>query len=236
MRPLYCLQILALSLIAVLISACAPTSLTTTSTPSSLTTDAVMTATNTTEVVVPGSWGTGFDDPCVQRFFLDPSVPDLVSLPEVINDTGCQPVDTSKKRVISTALRWIGAPYSWGGGDLEGPTLGLEHDAANVGFDCSAFVRYAWSFGGTILPRTAQQQWEGPYLHVNPDQSLLPGDLLYFASDPSDASSVYHVALYLGDGNIIEAAYDGGGVRVLSDALGYEVYARDFIGAVRLGS
>ena len=54
-----------------------------------------------------------------------------------------------------------------------------------------------------------------------------PGDLLFFAYNPSDESTIHHVGIYIGDGRMIEAPYTGEVVRVSS------AYRSDFIGATR---
>jgi cell wall-associated NlpC family hydrolase len=79
-----------------------------------------------------------------------------------------------------------------------------------VGFDCSGLVQ--WSFGqaGATLPRTAEEQLEyvQTYSTLTTDVAdLQPGDLVFFSdNEPGGAN---HVAIYLGDGNIIQAPETG---------------------------
>jgi cell wall-associated NlpC family hydrolase len=42
--------------------------------------------------------------------------------------------------IVQLARKWIGTPYSWGGGSPTGPTLGTGRGAHTKGFDCSAFA------------------------------------------------------------------------------------------------
>ena len=46
--------------------------------------------------------------------------------------------------------------------------------------------------------------------------NLRPGDLVFFGSDKNNHNSIYHVALYIGSGNMIEAPYTGANVRISS--------------------
>lgn len=94
-------------------------------------------------------------------------------------------------RAISFALREIGKPYVWGG---VGP-----HS-----YDCSGLMMRAYESAGVTLPRTSRQQyWAGAQLPVHEAQ---PGDLLFWAYDTSDPDSIHHVAMYLGNGQMVEAA------------------------------
>ncbi|MCU1587880.1 MAG: hypothetical protein JWN31_1373, partial [Frankiales bacterium] len=52
-------------------------------------------------------------------------------------------------------------------------------------------------------------------------------DLMFFAYDTSNPSTIHHVALYIGNGKLIEAPYTGAVVRVAS------ADRSDFIGATR---
>ncbi|TDD08487.1 peptidoglycan endopeptidase [Nonomuraea diastatica] len=52
---------------------------------------------------------------------------------------------------LAAAARWLGTPYSWGGGGLDGPSRGIDQGANTVGFDCSALTRYAWHQAGVAF-------------------------------------------------------------------------------------
>ena len=58
--------------------------------------------------------------------------------------------------------------------------------------------------------------------------NLQPGDLVFWATNPDNPSTIHHVALYIGGGQIIEAPQSGVRVRITSMRYGYE-----YIGAVR---
>lgn len=111
------------------------------------------------------------------------------------------------RRIIAEAFKAIGLPYQWGGGDLDGPTIGDGTGGPNPGFDCSALVRWAvyQATGGAVeLPRTSQIQY-GAGVTI-PRSEAQPGDLL-FGNWQSDGAN--HVAIYLGAGRMIEAPQTG---------------------------
>jgi len=132
--------------------------------------------------------------------------------------------------VIAQAQHWIGTPYSWGGGTLEGPSEGFADGAGIVGFDCSSYTRHALFHGaGITLPRTAAEQYAATAGRTvetgSPDVSRLqPGDLLFWGSS---AGSVHHVALYVGTGQMLEEAHPGTVARLI------DVYGGDFYAATR---
>ncbi|WP_396454611.1 NlpC/P60 family protein [Actinomadura sp.] len=123
------------------------------------------------------------------------------------------------------ALKWLGTPYSWGGGNAFGPSYGVEQGAGTVGFDCSGLAMYAWNKAGVRLDHWTGTQWtSGPHVPIS---ALRPGDLVFFATDPSDPGTIHHVGIYIGDGRMVEAPYTGARVRISS------IYRSDLIGATR---
>lgn len=110
---------------------------------------------------------------------------------------------------VDFALAQVGDPYAWGG---TGP------DA----WDCSGLTQAAWAAAGVSLPRSSSQQI-GVGTRVSRDQ-LQPGDLVFFYSPIS------HVALYIGNGQIVHATSPGNPVRV--DSLSGH-YSSNFAGATR---
>jgi cell wall-associated NlpC family hydrolase len=116
----------------------------------------------------------------------------------------------------STAVAWayreIGKPYVWG---AAGPNS----------FDCSGLAMYVWAKAGVYLEHFTGDQWnEGT--HVSRSQ-LEPGDLVFFAYNTSDPSTIHHVGIYIGGGEMIDAPYTG--VDVRKDP----AFRSDYIGAVR---
>lgn len=92
------------------------------------------------------------------------------------------------KKAVEYAARQLGKPYVWG---AEGPG----------GYDCSGLTSQAWLSAGLVIPRTSQAQWQG--LTRVPVGSMRPGDLIVYYSDAS------HVAIYIGDGEMINAPRPG---------------------------
>lgn len=112
--------------------------------------------------------------------------------------------------VIARAESQIGVPYAWGGGDASGPTQGIRDggvadsfgDYAKRGFDCSGLTLYSFAGAGISLPHyTGYQYNQGT--KVDP-QSMKRGDLIFYGPDGGQ-----HVAIYLGDGMMIEAPQSG---------------------------
>jgi len=127
---------------------------------------------------------------------------------------------------IHWAFEEIGVPYSWGGGDENGPTYGFAQGAGTKGFDCSGLTLFAYGKAGIHLDHYTQSQWnEGK--RVSSRSDLLPGDLMFFATDTSQPSTIHHVSIYIGKGKMIEAPYTGEVVRVSS------ADRSDFIGGTR---
>lgn len=128
------------------------------------------------------------------------------------------------------AIHWayneIGVPYSWGGGTNDGPSEGFAQGAGTVGFDCSGLTMFVYHKAGIQLDHYTGSQWDqGKRISNRAD--LLPGDLVYFAYDTNDPSTIHHVALYIGNGKMIEAPHTGAVVRVSS------MYDSGYIGATR---
>jgi cell wall-associated NlpC family hydrolase len=127
--------------------------------------------------------------------------------------------------VAATALKWLGTPYSWGGGTASGPSYGIAQGAGIRGFDCSGLVLYAWAKAGVRLDHWTGTQWtSGPHV---PTSELRPGDLVFFATDTGQPSTIHHVGIFIGRGRMVEAPYTGARVRISS------IWRGDLIGATR---
>lgn len=105
---------------------------------------------------------------------------------------------------INAAMRWLGTMYAWGGGSLTGPSEGFYPDQGVIGFDCSGLTRYAYARAGIILPRVAADQYYA-LPHVS-SANLQPGDLVFYGPT---ADLIHHVAMYIGNGQMIEAPESG---------------------------
>jgi cell wall-associated NlpC family hydrolase len=119
---------------------------------------------------------------------------------------------------LTTALRAAesrkGLPYVWGA-------------AGPASFDCSGLVQWSFAQAGVSMPRVAADQARtGPAVPVN---QLEPGDLLFYHTDPTDPGYISHVAIYLGNGWMIQAPQPGMSVQVVPADLGSQ-----FAGAIRV--
>jgi cell wall-associated NlpC family hydrolase len=95
--------------------------------------------------------------------------------------------------LINTGKIFLGRPYLWGG-------------TSGYAFDCSGFTHTIYHAHGITLPRDAAPQayWTGHGTPVN-QTDLAAGDLIFYASNLTDPESIYHVAMYAGDGQMMEA-------------------------------
>jgi cell wall-associated NlpC family hydrolase len=109
--------------------------------------------------------------------------------------------------VIRRGASQRGVPYSWGGGAINGPSEGVDHDAGKVGFDCSGFTRYAFAGVGVQIPKYSGEQYTAGR-QVSPSQAKR-GDLIFYGPGGSQ-----HVAIYLGNGQMLESSSAAGGVTV----------------------
>lgn len=124
--------------------------------------------------------------------------------------------DSQIEAVIARAESQVGVPYVWGGGDNNGPTGGLRDggvadsfgDFSQSGFDCSGLVKYAYAAAGLDLPHyTGAQYQQGTKV---PRDNAKRGDLIFYGPGGNQ-----HVAIYLGDGQMIEAPQSGQTVSVV---------------------
>ncbi|MFJ3229134.1 C40 family peptidase [Streptomyces sp. NPDC086783] len=126
------------------------------------------------------------------------------------------------RTVIDAALSQRGVPYSWGGGNANGPSNGIccspsgKSGTSIRGFDCSGLTTYAYAQAGVHLPRTAAAQ-AGVGQRIPASRgtgSLRAGDLVFYAYAPGRDSTIYHVGIYVGGGKMINAARPGTVVRL----------------------
>ena len=109
--------------------------------------------------------------------------------------------------VIKRAMSQIGVPYSWGGGNAAGKSNGIDSGSGTVGFDCSGLVLYAFAGVGIKLPHYSGSQYDmGRKI---PTSQMRRGDVLFWGPGGSQ-----HVAIYLGNNQMLEAPYTGSTVKV----------------------
>lgn len=115
-----------------------------------------------------------------------------------------QPGTTKNKvalKAMAFARKQLGKPYAWGG---TGPNS----------YDCSGLTMTSYVHAGLTIPRVAAAQYSGAGLGEPLDHAK-QGDLLFFASDLTKPSTVYHVSMYIGGGNVLEAPHTGANVRIV---------------------
>ncbi|MEV0842854.1 C40 family peptidase [Actinocatenispora sera] len=116
---------------------------------------------------------------------------------------------------VRFAVHQVGKPYVWG---AEGPNA----------YDCSGLVLDSYQHAGVALPRIADQQYRATAGSPVPLSKLLPGDLVFYGNTPGVSTSIYHVAMYVGHGKIVQAPTFGIPVQVVPLSLG------GFYGATRV--
>lgn len=96
-------------------------------------------------------------------------------------------------QAIAFAMAQLGEPYQWG---AAGPSS----------WDCSGLMLGAWGSAGVYLPHySAAQYYTGTPISSS---DLRPGDMLFWGTS-SDPDSIHHVAMYIGDGQMIHAPRTG---------------------------
>lgn len=139
--------------------------------------------------------------------------------------------DPTAESLLKTARNYLGIPYLWGGTSIKG-------------MDCSGFTKTSYFMHGIVLPRDASQQalvgdkvdiFENDSLSIDKAlKNLKPGDHLFFAANKK-TGRVTHTAIYIGNGDFIQAA---GLVRINSMIYGSKNYddfqSRTLVGARRI--
>jgi cell wall-associated NlpC family hydrolase len=116
--------------------------------------------------------------------------------------------------LVRYAEQYLGTPYLWGG-------------RSGFGVDCSGFTSMVYEANGIAIPRDADAQaLYGGGRRVD-QADLQPGDLMYYADD-GGKGSIYHVAMYIGGGRMIEAYDSATPVRITAARFG-----GDYWGATR---
>jgi len=135
-----------------------------------------------------------------------------IELPEALNNTAT--TDPFGWDAVAVAEHFLGVRYLWGGSN------------PGTGFDCSGFVKFVYAQLGLTLAHYAATQY-ATTPHIS-ESVLEAGDLVFF--EPR-ADGPGHVAIYIGDGELIEAPHTGDVVKIaplstLTAGLG-------FVGATR---
>lgn len=102
-----------------------------------------------------------------------------------------------RKSIVEYAKQYVGYPYVHGGKSLE------------TGTDCSGFTSLIYKEYGYSLSRTPAGQLSGAGRGIDYSE-IQPGDIICYSSN--GGASCTHVALYIGDGQIVHAANSKKGV------------------------
>jgi cell wall-associated NlpC family hydrolase len=116
-------------------------------------------------------------------------------------------------KALQFAYAQLGKPYEFGAEGLDT-------------YDCSGLVQTAYAYAGVKVPRTARPQYRATT--PVPVTELVPGDLLFFATDPGDWNTIHHVGFYIGHGRMLHAPHTGTVVKIAP------VWWEEFFGATRV--
>jgi gamma-D-glutamyl-L-lysine dipeptidyl-peptidase len=116
--------------------------------------------------------------------------------------------------LVRYAAGFVDVPYLWGG-------------RAGFGLDCSGFTSTIYQMSGITLPRDAGPQAADSRGRAIDKSELQPGDLLFYthgSTDPDNPDAIYHVAMYSGNGDMIEAFDKTAPVRITPARLGADYW------------
>ena len=102
-----------------------------------------------------------------------------------------------RNEIVNYACQFVGNPYVWGGTSLTN------------GADCSGFVMSVLKHFGISVPRVSRDQARAG-VRVTSDQ-MKPGDLVFYANS---SGTVNHVGMYIGNGQVVNAASRRSGIRI----------------------
>lgn len=137
------------------------------------------------------------------------------------------------RAAVKRAKTQLGMPYAWAGGNSSGPTYGVcapgnsINDCHVDGFDCSGLTLFGWAPFTHLDHYTVSQYGNAGSYHPSPG-NFKPGDLLFW-SDNGRASGIHHVAMYIGNGDVIQAPHSGSYVKITP----WQSVTSGYYGAVR---
>ena len=110
--------------------------------------------------------------------------------------------DQAVNYVLERGLAQRGVPYSWGGGNVDGPSLGNGPGATTVGSDSSGLIQYVYAGVSAKLPRSSGAMYNVGQ-KVTPAQAL-PADLIFYGPEGTQS-----VTMFLGNNEMLEVTDAG---------------------------
>ncbi|MEF3273544.1 MAG: SH3 domain-containing protein [Chloroflexus sp.] len=149
-----------------------------------------------------------------------PYTNDIPALPNRNRFASSGPVNIpASGDVASYAVQFVGYRYVWGG------------SSPRTGFDCSGLTSYVYRQFGVNLPHSAAGQFSTRYGAVISSMSnLAPGDLMFFANT-GRRRGITHVAIYIGNGQMVHAMTPAYGVQI--SGIWGSYWTSRFVGAIR---
>ncbi len=102
-----------------------------------------------------------------------------------------------RNQIVNYAVQFVGNPYVWGGTSL------------TKGADCSGFVMSVLKHFGISVPRTSRAQAVSGKKITSSE--MRPGDLVFYANK---SGTINHVAMYIGNGQVVNAASRRSGIKI----------------------
>ena len=118
-----------------------------------------------------------------------------------------------RNQIVNYAVQFVGNPYVWGGTSLTN------------GCDCSGFTQSVLRHFGISIPRVSRDQARSGS-RVTSDV-MRPGDLVFYANS---SGTINHVAMYIGNGQVVNAASRRSGITIYRWNYRTPVAIRDVIG------
>ncbi|MCI8296516.1 MAG: SH3 domain-containing protein [Lachnospiraceae bacterium] len=112
-------------------------------------------------------------------------------------EEAAQAAASRRTQLVNFALQYVGNPYVWGGTSLTN------------GIDCSGFTMQVMKQFGVSLPHYSGSQAKMGKAVTSSE--MRPGDLIFYANS---GGTVNHVAIYIGNGQIVHAASRRSGIKI----------------------
>lgn len=130
-----------------------------------------------------------------------------------MDTTAGAPTGSVGDRAIAAAESRRGSSYSWGGGNGNGPDVGHPAGHRRLRFDCSGLTEYACAQAGARIGGTSREQYRRFRDRTVAAGDLQAGDLVFW-DEGADCTSIHHVALCIGGGQVVQAPQTRDVVRV----------------------